>query len=137
MKDQRLDLYRPQGDDFLWEVMESNHPSPKATDLQSVPLPLRYNFPFRRFSTGFEPFLSLNANVLPLHHHTRITTSSIVGKQLKSVEGFKTLLRCCRIYSRSSVPFCSPNGIRTRVSTLKGWCPKPSRRWDHITKNPI
>lgn len=24
-------------------VMESNHPSPEATDLQSVPLPLRYN----------------------------------------------------------------------------------------------
>src|SRR5205807_1586624 len=21
--------------------------------------------------------------------------------------------------------FCSPNGIRTRVATLRGWCPRP------------
>ncbi len=29
-------------------------------------------------------------------------------------------------------PFCLhgvPNGIRTRVATLKGWCPRPTRRW--------
>ena len=41
-----------------------------TTDLQSVPLPLRYNF-----------------------------------------------------------PFCSPYGIRTRVSTLKGWCPNQLDEW--------
>ena len=28
-----------------WAVMESNHPSPKTADLQSAPLPLRYNHP--------------------------------------------------------------------------------------------
>ena len=26
----------------------------------------------------------------------------------------------------SELPFCgSPNGVRTRVSTLRGWCPRP------------
>ena len=34
--------------------MESNHPSPKTTDLQSVPLPLRYNLPLAA-RRGFEP----------------------------------------------------------------------------------
>ena len=31
---------------YLWDVKESNLPSPKTTDLQSVPLSLRYNIPF-------------------------------------------------------------------------------------------
>ncbi len=30
---------------YIWGVMESNHPSQLTTDLQSVPLPLRYNSP--------------------------------------------------------------------------------------------
>ena len=25
-----------------------------------------------------------------------------------------------------------PTGTRTPISTLKGWCPRPVRRWDHI-----
>src|SRR6185437_6235182 len=33
---------------------------------------------------------------------------------------------------------CSPNGIRTRVATLRGWCPRPlddgAERWSHAAR---
>lgn len=34
----------------MFHVMGSNHPSPKATALQAVPLPLRYNMEYLRLS---------------------------------------------------------------------------------------
>lgn len=29
------------------------------------------------------------------------------------------------VHRMGSSPICSPNGIRTRVATLRGWCPRP------------
>ena len=47
--------------------------------------------------------------------------------------------RPARVVTRVSFPFSGlvgvPNGIRTRVATLKGWCPRPSRRWGRERSN--
>src|SRR5580700_3907386 len=36
----------------------------------------------------------------------------------------RTLISLARL-TGSRLIFCSPNGIRTRVATLRGWCPWP------------
>ena len=50
-----------------WAVMESNHPSPKTADLQSAPLPLRYNHPYKyqRLDSN-QRCCGMNAVPLPL-----------------------------------------------------------------------
>ena len=40
-------------------------------------------------------------------------------------------VECQRGRLARGVWFGSPNGIRTRVASLKGWCPDLARRWGH------
>ena len=37
---------------------------------------------------------------------------------------------------KTARPHGDPTGTRTPISTLKGWCPRPVRRWDHILHPP-
>ncbi len=74
-----------------WGVMESNHPSPKATGLQPAPLPLRNNSPFsvngsvwqRRQDGPLTPFLAVLT--VPPASRTRCHTLHLKGHQRGSV----------------------------------------------------
>ena len=81
-----------------WGVMELNHPSPKAGDLQSPPLPLRNNSP----QTVSSPTLAAEAGFEP-------ATLALTGRRTTIV-----LLGNCITAIKKPLGFLSPKGFLFR-----------------------